>query len=174
MLHMSIISCGQHLSVLSHEAYLCRISVFVHCVTLYYMCCAPVSHQCICGNNQNRMDFLNPMTITWSVVITVINILMVRTILNVCIIRSKIKCDAELLRYVHGCWWSRQFDDFWSLKLVLSLAPIFVKKKVNLISITISYGVYNLLVHTFTECFDATSIYFVWLQFIWCPRNLWG
>ena len=63
-----------------------------------------------------------------SVVITVINILMVRTILNVCIIRSKIKCDAELLRYVHGCWWSRQFDDFWSLKLILSLASVFVKK----------------------------------------------
>ena len=86
------------LSSLSRGAF---VSCFCIC-TLYYMCCASVSHQCICGNNQNRMDFLNPMTITWSVVITVIKILMVRTILNGYIIRSKIKCDAELLRI---CSW---------------------------------------------------------------------
>ena len=44
------------------------------------------------------------------------------------------------------------------------------QKKCNLIKKTICCGVYNLFAHTFSNSLDATSIYFVRQQFIWCAQ----
>ena len=62
------------LSVLSHGAYLYRICIVF--LFLYIVLCG-VSHECICGNNHNQVDFPNPV-IMMRIVVTGIKIMMVR------------------------------------------------------------------------------------------------
>ena len=78
------------LSVLSHGACTCTIFlycifVFLYCIFVFVRCIvflylyitlSGVSHKCICGNNQNQMDFLNPMRVALAVVIGIKLIIM--------------------------------------------------------------------------------------------------
>ena len=54
------------------------VFVFVRCIVfqyLYITLCG-VSHKCICGNNQNQRNFLNPMRVALAVVIGIKIIMM--------------------------------------------------------------------------------------------------
>ena len=90
------------ISLLSHGTFLYCIFVLVHCIilmfcifilflylyvvlyfcicTLYIVLCGD-SHECICGNNHNQMDFLIPVGVTWTWTVVIgIKIMMVRVV----------------------------------------------------------------------------------------------
>ena len=52
--------------------------MFVRCIVFLYLyiTLSGVSHECLCGNNQNQMDFLNPMRVALAVVIGIRIIIM--------------------------------------------------------------------------------------------------